>query len=137
MNLERIKEIAAEILKVGKSKIWIDPSKIKDIEKASTRADIKRFINKGYIKTKQDFLRWKDKQKEKKEKKHVRKGGKYSIVPRKRRWINKIRAIRKLLKILKEKKVIDNKTYRKLYRMAKGGYFKSRRHVLMYLGIEK
>ncbi len=133
MKLERVKEIAAQILKVGKSKIWIDPTKIKEIEEASTRADVKRFINKGYIKKKEDFLPWKEKRKEKKERKHVRKGGKYSIVSKKRQWINRIRAIRKLLKKLKEKNVIDSKTYRKLYRMAKGGYFKSRRDVLNYL----
>ena len=46
---------------------------------------------------------------------------------------HKIRAIRDLLKTLREEKVIDAKTYRSLYRKSKGGFFRSRRHVKLYI----
>ena len=44
------KKIAAKILKVGETKVWLDPTKVKDIEAAITKADIRRMIQKGAIK---------------------------------------------------------------------------------------
>ena len=44
------KRLAAEILKIGESKVWIDPAKIKDVEGAITKNDIRKMIKKGYIK---------------------------------------------------------------------------------------
>jgi large subunit ribosomal protein L19e len=132
MNLKSIKRIASRILNVGISRIKINAKtkeEKEELEKASTGKDIYKLIEKGIIKVKREFLKWK---KEKK-KKHVRKGGKYSIVDKKRRWINRIRPIRRLLKELKEKGKIDNKTYWMLYRLAKGGYFESRTHLMLYL----
>jgi len=132
MNLKSIKRIASRILNVGISRIKINAKtkeEKEELEKASTGKDIYKLIEKGIIKVKREFLKW---EKEKK-KKHVRKGGKYSIVDKKRRWINRIRPIRRLLKELKEKRKIDNKTYWMLYRLAKGGYFESRSHLMLYL----
>ncbi|MEM0481036.1 MAG: 50S ribosomal protein L19e [Candidatus Aenigmatarchaeota archaeon] len=132
MNLKSIKRVAARILKVGVSRIKINATKKEDfeeLEKAANGKDVYKLIEKGIISVKPEFLKRKDKE----EKKHVRKGGKYSIVDKKRQWINRIRPLRRLLKQLKEKGKIDNKTYRMLYRLAKGGYFRSRSHLLMYL----
>ncbi len=123
------KKLAAKILKKGKSKIWLDPSKIEDIEKAITKADIRRLIKKGFIKVRKNKV---PKLKEKGGKR-VKKGGKYSVVTAKRKWINTIRPIRRMLKELKETGQIDNRTYRKLYLLAKGGTFRSRSHLKIYL----
>ena len=54
-----------------------------------------------------------------------RKGAYYSVVPRKVRWMSRIRAQRKRLKRLRERRVITVSTYRSLYRKAKGGEFRS------------
>ncbi|MEM0242926.1 MAG: 50S ribosomal protein L19e [Candidatus Aenigmatarchaeota archaeon] len=133
MAIQTVKRLASKILKVGKSKVWIDPSKIKEAEKAITTADVKKLIFRGIIKSKKDFLPKKDK----KEKKHVRKGGKYSIIPRKRHWINRIRPIRRYLKALKKEGKIDNRTYRKLRDLAKGGFFRSTTHLKLYIQTHK
>ena len=57
----------------------------------------------------------------------------------KRMWIATIRKIRRFLKWLRDHEVIDRKTYRRLYRLAKGGMFRSladlKRH-LQELGIQ-
>ncbi|MEM5830038.1 MAG: 50S ribosomal protein L19e [Candidatus Aenigmatarchaeota archaeon] len=133
MALTTVKRLAARILKVGKSKIWIDPNKLDEAEKAITAADVKKLIFRGIIKVKRDFLHWK----KEKEKKPVRKGGKYSIISRKRKWINRVRPLRRFIKKLKEEGKIDNKTYRELRRLIKGGYFRSVSHLKLYLETHK
>ncbi|MEM4617014.1 MAG: 50S ribosomal protein L19e, partial [Archaeoglobaceae archaeon] len=54
-------------------------------------------------------------------------------MPRKRLWIIRIRAIRRRLKELKRNGQIDKKTYRLLYRKAKGGEFRSVAHLNAYV----
>jgi len=127
------RRLAAEILKVGENKIWLDPTKIDEIEKAVTKADIRRLIERGYIKVRKGKLK---KPKEKKKKRRYegsKKGKKYSIVPRKRRWINLVRSLREFARELKEKGKIDKKTYKLVRKWIKGGMFKSRAHMKLYL----
>ena len=45
----------------------------------------------------------------------------------------KIRIQRKFLAEIKEKKLLDSKTYRPLYLKAKGGFFRNKRHIKLYL----
>ncbi len=125
------KKLAAKILKVGKSRIWLDPNKKKEIEEAITRADIKKLIQKGYIKVLPEKIR----KKKEKRKKRVgsRKGSKYSIISRKKRWVFTVRALRKFLKELKEKNMINQETFKKTYKLVKGGMFRSKSHLKIYL----
>ncbi len=127
------KKLAAKILKVGVSKVWLDPTKKKEIESAITKADIRKLIKKGYIKALPEKLK---KPKEKKKRRRGpgrRKGKKYAKVSRKERWISTVRALRKMLKELKEKNLISQETYKKAYRLVKGGMFRSRSHLRVYL----
>jgi len=127
------KKLAAKILKVGVSRVWLDPTKKKEIESAITKADIRKLIKKGYIKALPEKLK---KPKEKKKRRRGpgrRKGKKYAKVSRKERWISTVRALRKMLKELKEKKLIDQQTFKKAYKLVKGGMFRSRAHLRVYL----
>ncbi|MCC6058463.1 MAG: 50S ribosomal protein L19e, partial [Desulfurococcaceae archaeon] len=45
----------------------------------------------------------------------------------------RIRKIRRFLKWLRDQKIIDSKTYRRLYRLAKGGAFDSLASLKRYL----
>ncbi len=127
------KKLAAKVLKVGISRVWIDPGKMEDVEKAITKWDIRKLVKKGVIKTLPEKLH---KPKERVKKKRgigSRKGGKHSIVSRKRKWISTIRPLRRLLKELKSSEEIDNRTYRKMRLLTKGGMFRSRSHLRTYL----
>jgi len=127
------KRIAAKILKVGESRVWLDPSKLKDVEAAITSADIRRMILKGYIKILPGKLH-KPREKTKGQKRTGRrKGAKYSVVTAKQKWMSTVRPLRKMLKELKDSHQIDNRTYRKLYLLIKGGMFRSRSHLRIYL----
>jgi len=129
VNLQ--KRLAAKILKVGKSRVWLDPEHLKDIKNAITRADIRRLILKGWIKSLPKKVRVK-KERKKRRGEGKRKGKKHSIVPKKRVWINRVRPQRRLIKELKEQKKISASDYRKLYRLVKSGMFRSRAHLLLY-----
>ena len=53
------------------------------------------------------------------------KGAKGARNPKKKAWMTTIRALRKDLKGMRENRDINRTTYRKLYRMAKGGAFRA------------
>lgn len=124
--------MAAKILKVGKHRVWVDPTKIKEVESAVTKADIRRIIKKGYIKVLPEKIK---KEKERKKRKGAgrRKGKKFAVFSKKERWILTVRALRKNLKEMKDEGKIDKRTYRKLYLMVKSGTFRSRSHLKTYL----
>ena len=141
MDLSLQKRLASEILSVGKDRIWIDPNKIQDVSKALSRSDILDLIDKGIIRVKQvkgQSRTWANYTKEQKKKGRrrgagSRKGGRKARLDKKENWIKRIRAIRNLLRELKEKNIIDKKLYRDLYKRAKSNEFKSKRAVLIYL----
>ena len=61
------------------------------------------------------------------------KGKKTARSPRKETWMKKIRTQRKLLKTMKDNEIITKEIYRKLYRKATGGFFRSKRHIKLYV----
>ncbi len=133
------KEMIARALKVGKNRIWIDPSKKEEVEKAVTRRDIRELLAKKIIKVKKKKgvsrararLRHEQKKKGRRRGHGKRKGAKGARIDKKRAWINKVRAQRKLLKEYKGK--IDSKLYREIYSKIKGNFFRSRAHLKMYI----
>ena len=144
MDVKFQRRLAAEILKCGEERVWMDPNALEEIKEAVTRDDIRMLIKRGLIKKKQkkgtsrvraNYLKM---QKEKGRRKGhgSRKGRKYARYPRKERWIKTIRPIRATLRDLRDSGMIDRRTYRKFYRWAKGGVYKSRNHLLMHLKTE-
>lgn len=143
MRAEKAREIASRLLKVGKSKIWINPDELNAIKEAITKEDIRELIRKGSIKKIQK--NWQSKSRARKLKlqkekgrrrgKGKRKGKKSARVKRKLGWIANIRAQRNLLRKLKKEMPDKFKVlrYRKLYNMVKGGYFKSKSHLERYI----
>ena len=127
------KKLAAKVLKVGVNRIWLDPAKGEDIEKAITKWDIRKLIKKETIKAKPEKLHRPKVAAVNKRTLGKRRGGKYSIVSRKRRWISTIRPLRALLKEFKSTGQIDNQTYKRMRLLTKGGMFRSRHHLKTYL----
>lgn len=133
MNLRTQRQLAANVLKCGVHRVWIDPEKSDEVSMAITRGEIRKFINEDIIKLLPENTQSRGRaralaQKKKKGRRigpGSKKGKKYSIVSRKTRWINKIRAQRRKLRDLREQRIISVNTYRSLYRKAKGGEFRS------------
>ncbi|MFQ5758479.1 MAG: 50S ribosomal protein L19e, partial [Candidatus Bathyarchaeia archaeon] len=49
LSLKNQRRLAAEILKVGESRVWIDPDRTEDVEIVITRDEIRRLIHEGAI----------------------------------------------------------------------------------------
>jgi len=126
------KKLAAKILHVGVSRVWLDPTKKEEISKAITKADIRRLIKKGYIKKKPEKKKAKKKIKRRRGP-GSRKGKATTRLSKKRRWINTVRPLRRFIRELKDQGKIDNKTYRTVRKLIKGGMFRSRSHLKFYL----
>ncbi len=141
MNLKNQKRIAAQLLKIGRSRVWFDSNRLNEIKEAITKADVKALIRDLAIQAKPitGISRFRARKIKKQRLKGRRKGtgsrkGKASSrVPRKKSWITSIRAQRLLLKHLKDKGVITLQTYRSVYKKSKSGFFRSKRHVKLYL----
>ena len=141
MDLKNQKRMAAEILKCGENRVWIDPDKIEEVAECITRADIRTAIASGTIKAKPKNgtsygrIRYAQGQKAKGKRKGPgsRKGTDNARVPDKRRWISTIRPIRDELKQLRADGKITPSVYRLYYRRAKGGVYKNRRNLRMHM----
>lgn len=127
------KRLAAEVLRVGVSRVWLDPTQKKEIEKAITKADIRKMIKKGWIKALPEKIKKPKERRKRRKGPGRRKGGKYTYLSKKERWMKTVRPLRRMLRELKDSGKIDNQTYRKLRKLVKGGMFRSRAHLRIYL----
>ncbi len=141
MKLTNQKRLAADIMKIGKSRVWINPERVEDVEEVITRAEIRGLINDGVIQALPQKgisrgrarIRHLQKKKGRRRGHGSRSGGKTSLLSKKKRWAIKIRAIRKRLKVLVDSRVIQRSTYRRLYLLSKGGVFDNVRQVEQYI----
>jgi large subunit ribosomal protein L19e len=141
MKLDKKRRIAARILGVGVHRIWIDPERMEDVSTALTRADVKRLLKEGTIRVKQKLGVSRGRIRERAIGRRAgryrghgsRKGAAGARHPKKAAWIRTVRPIRRRLGELKREGVIKAREYRRLYRMTKGGAFKSRAHLDTYL----
>ena len=136
-DLRNQRRMAADLLKCGENRVWMDHDRIDEIAKAVTKGDIRILIRGKAIKSKQKKgissgrkkINMKQKEKGRRRGYGSRKGAKYARLPRKERWINTIRPIRVYLKYLKNEGKIDKRVYRRYYRNANGGEFRSKSHL--------
>jgi large subunit ribosomal protein L19e len=128
------KRLAADILKVGQSRIVMDPEYLEDIKNAITRRDIKKMISKDYIKVRRSKIKMPDLYpKKKKRGPGSKKGSSQAKLTKKEKWMHTVRPLRRMLKELRDKGGLDTRTYRKTYLILKSGMFRNRSHLKLYL----
>ena len=136
------RRLAAQLLKCGKHRVRFDPERLDEIKEAITKADLRGLISSGVVtkrrvlNTSKFWARARKTQKIKGKQKGFgsRKGKKTArgIAP-KRIWMNKIRLQRGFLKSLRDTEMISTTDYHELYMKSKGGFFRSIRHLKMYV----
>ena len=127
------KRLAADVLDVGKGRVWLDPDEQEEIAEAITREDIRDLVDQGIIKAKDTQGNSRGRARERDAKRSYghkkgqgkRKGKSGARESRKDSWVSRIRAQRKRLKELREEGTIDRTQYRELYNKASGGEFDS------------
>lgn len=145
MKLGSQRRLAAQLLKCGEHRVWFDPARLSEVKEAITKKDIRRLINDLAVQKRpeQGVSRGRarhhegQKRKGRRQGAAAREGSKFARVSAKRRWMDKIRTQRSFLKELKAKKIVDTTTFHSLYEKAKGGFFRSRRHIKLYLDEHK
>ena len=141
MTLKNQKRLSAEILKCGATKVHFDSEHLKEIKEAITKADLRVLVKKGYIYEKKPNqpsrvrARKRHEQKVKGRRKGLgtRKGTFNARAGIKEEWMIRVRLQRSFLKQLKEKGKITTQQFRKLYLMSKGGFFRTKAHLKLYL----
>ncbi|MBI4150467.1 50S ribosomal protein L19e [Candidatus Woesearchaeota archaeon] len=141
MELTVQRRLAAEVLHCSPKRVWFDETRLGDIKEAITKQDLRGLIAKGLIQMKRKRgisrgrARFNQAQRRKgRQRGHgSRKGLATARQPEKRAWLARIRLQRVFIKSLRDKNMISNVAYRELYMKCKGGYFRSLRHVKLYL----
>lgn len=135
------KRLASQLLNCSPKRVWFSNEHLIDINEAITKRDIRMLIAEGAIQRKNELGVSRGRARETKSQKSKnqqigpgsRKGRKTARLPSKEVWINKIRSQREFLQELRAKELITNETFRSLYMKCKGGYFRSARHIKIYL----
>lgn len=141
MKLKTQKKLASSVMKVSKKRVSFDPERLEDIKEAITKTDIRGLISEDAIKKvqKKGISQVRNRKKQEQKRKGLRKGAstkkgkKTAIVGKKESWMAKIRTQRAFLKDLRENSLITRKTFTNLYLKAKGNFFRSKRHIKIYL----
>jgi large subunit ribosomal protein L19e len=140
-NLSSQRRLAAQILKVGQNRVWIDPERMDDVEGAITREEVRKLIHekvivslpeKGVSRSRAKVVRRKKRMGRRKGS-GSRTGSSHAKISKKDAWMSKIRSLRKQLRELKASRVITESTYRKVYMVAGSGRFESVAELERYL----
>lgn len=138
MTSRTVKRIAADLMKVGKSRIWLDPERREDIDSAVTRQDVRKLIKERAIVKRPSAhpsrgrkrLSVLGKRSGRRRGHGSRKGKKGARRGWTSEWPVRVRAMRRALRRLKSSGKVDTDRYRKLYLQIKGGRFQSVRELL-------
>ena len=141
MKLSTQKRLASDVMKVGQSRVWMDPEFEDEVSLAITRDDVRRLIDEGaiqkkrYIGVSRGRARHILEQKRKGQRKGPgkKKGKATSTMSGKERWMMKIRPMRKELRKLRDTGKITPKVYRELYLKAKGNAFRNTAHLRTHI----
>ena len=148
MQITNQKKMAAQILKCGVNRIWVDPRYVDQVTSAVQKSDIRELIEEGLIKARpiQGTSRVRarklaDQRAKGRRRGHgSRKGSARARLPKKNRWMRTIRSQRRTLKGMRKDKdgngVLEASQYRYYYRKAKGGSYRSIAHMKANMEID-
>src|SRR3989338_10482271 len=145
MDLRKKKMLAGKVLGCSPYRVRFDIERLDEIKEAITKKDIISLVK--------DYAVWKEnvqgisrgiaKKRHLQRKKGLqkgfgsRKGSKNARNPQKLEWKHRVRLLRAYLKTLRDKQYITTTNYHMLYLKAKGGFFRSLKHINLYVNEHK
>lgn len=145
MNISNQRRISARIMKVGTGRIWFDKDRLGDIKEAITGADLSKLIKESAIQKRpikgtsrvRARKRIIQRRKGRQQGPGTKKGKQTARLPKKVKWMILVRGLRGFLKEAKDNKLVTSSNYRSLYLKTKGGFFRSKRHLKLYMNEHK
>lgn len=140
-DLRAQRRLAADVLDVGKNRVWFDPNQQGEIAEAITREQIAELVEQDAIRAKDAAGNSRGRARERNQKRAYghqkgpgsRKGTGGARDDNKAAWMRDIRAQRRKLRELRDDGDITPGQYRELYRKASGGEFRSVRYMMTYI----
>ena len=128
-------------MKCGENRVWFDQNRLTEIKEAITNQDVRSLIKdlaiqKHAVEATSSFRHRKRLLQKKKGRlggMGSRKGKKHARLNAKLSWMRKARAQRSYIKKLKTGGQIATKDFSRLYKISKGGFFRSRKHIQRYM----
>ncbi len=145
MELDKKKRLASEVLNCSRYRVRFDEERLSEIKEAITKKDINALVKDNAIWkiNSQGISRGRAKDRHHQQKKGLqrgfgrRKGSKNARNNQKSAWIARIRLQRVFLKSLRDKESLSAQDYHQLYMKAKGGFFRSLKHLKLYVTEQK
>jgi large subunit ribosomal protein L19e len=140
-DLSAQRRLAADVLDVGETRVWLDPDAQSEIAEAITREDVRELVDEGTIRAEDADGNSRGRARERDAKRSeghrkgpgTRRGEAGAREDGKDRWQRTIRAQRRTLRELRDGGEITPAQYRELYDMAGGGEFQDVRRLLNHI----
>jgi len=136
VNLKAKKRLVSRMVGVGVHRVWFDSQRLDDIADAITRENIRSLLtaNSIQIKSIKGTSRGRAKLKKIQRKKRgttagSKQGKKGARVGKKQLYVKRIRSLRYLLKVFKDRKEINNQQFWSLYKRVGGNTVRNKAHL--------
>jgi large subunit ribosomal protein L19e len=136
VDLSSKRRMAAQVLGVGETRVRIDPEATEQLQDAITRESVRGWISAGliWVEPKKGNSRGRVRARQLRKKKRgkgqgSKKGAKGARVGKKRVWVRRVRMLRRVLKVMKDRGEITNENFKVLYKQVKGAQIRTRRRL--------